>query len=59
MEGSPFIKELVDVIIQVCKTVPKGILCFFSSYKVLMLIKNYIIEKEMHDVNKLQKVTIL
>lgn len=56
MPGSPFVKELVNVIVETCRIVPKGILCFVSSYKVLNLIKDYIIKTELNNVDALQKV---
>lgn len=59
MPGSSFIKELVNVIVETCKIVPKGILCFVSSYKVLTLIKTYIMENSLNNVDTLQKVVFL
>uniref|UniRef100_A0A915DDK8 ATP-dependent helicase C-terminal domain-containing protein n=1 Tax=Ditylenchus dipsaci TaxID=166011 RepID=A0A915DDK8_9BILA len=36
--GSEFIWELAKVVVSTCFTVPKGILCFVSSYKVMDLL---------------------
>ncbi|VDK51510.1 unnamed protein product [Cylicostephanus goldi] len=39
--GSPFVSELALSIRTICQTVPKGILCFFPSYRMLTLVFEY------------------
>ncbi|EYB83921.1 hypothetical protein Y032_0327g2615 [Ancylostoma ceylanicum] len=40
-ENSPFVSELALTIRTICLTVPKGILCFFPSYRMLTLVFEY------------------
>uniref|UniRef100_A0A914DQ70 Helicase ATP-binding domain-containing protein n=1 Tax=Acrobeloides nanus TaxID=290746 RepID=A0A914DQ70_9BILA len=37
-EDCPFIAELAQVVLRTCQIVPKGVLCFMSSYRILELL---------------------
>lgn len=36
--NSPFYYELAQILLEVCQAVPKGVLCFVSSYRILDLL---------------------
>lgn len=48
--------ELARVVIDICLTVPKGILCFVSSYNVLNILKKSIENYELISSLQARKV---
>ncbi|KAI1721677.1 hypothetical protein Ddc_08140 [Ditylenchus destructor] len=52
--GSDFMYELADLVVSVCLTVPKGVLCFLSSYRVLDFLSDAL--RMRADLRKRKKV---